>query len=131
MPAQVTKRPSLLKLFILGRSTVASGSLFAPYLFARLFRMQIAGTPAVFALRMFGIRNAVLALGLARLDAFTVPRIFLGLNVVVDAVDAVAIAAAGRRGEISKLTSTLGTTVALSAVVLGAASLAAQPAQQG
>ncbi|MBF9318533.1 hypothetical protein [Mycobacteroides chelonae] len=131
MPAQVTKRPSLLKLFILGRSTVASGSLFAPYLFARLFRMQIAGTPAVFALRMFGIRNAVLALGLARLDAFTVPRTFLGLNVVVDAVDAVAIAAAGRRGEISKLTSTLGTTVALSAVVLGAASLAAQPAQQG
>ncbi|WP_078354051.1 hypothetical protein [Mycobacteroides chelonae] len=131
MPAQVTKRPSLLKLFILGRSTVASGSLFASYLFARLFRMQIAGTPAVFALRMFGIRNAVLALGLARLDAFTVPRTFLGLNVVVDAVDAVAIAAAGRRGEISKLTSTLGTTVALSAVVLGAASLAAQPAQQG
>ena len=131
MPAQVTKRPSLLKLFILGRSTVASGSLFAPYLFARLFRMQIAGTPAVFALRLFGIRNAVLALGLARLDAFTVPRTFLGLNVVVDAVDAVAIAAAGRRGEISKLTSTLGTTVALSAVVLGAASLAAQPAQQG
>ena len=131
MPAQVTKRPSLLKLFILGRSTVASGSLFAPYLFARLFRMQIAGTPAVFALRMFGIRNAVLALGLARLDAFSVPRTFLGLNVVVDAVDAVAIAAAGRRGEISKLTSTLGTTVALSAVVLGAASLAAQPAQQG
>lgn len=131
MPAEVAKRPSLLKLFILGRSTVASGSLFAPYLFARLFRMQIAGTPAVFAMRMFGIRNAVLALGLARLDAFTVPRTFLGLNVVVDAVDAVAIAAAGRRGEISKLTSTLGTTVALSAVVLGAASLAAQPAQQG
>lgn len=131
MPTQVAKRPSLLKLFILGRSTVASGSLFAPHLFARLFRMQIAGTPAVFVFRMFGIRNAVLALGLARLDAFTAPKTFLSLNVLVDAVDAVAMVAAGRRGEIGKLTSTLGTTVALSAVVLGAASLAAQPARQG
>lgn len=129
MPAQAASRSNTLKIFILGRSVVASGSLLTPYLFARVFRIQAAGTAAIPMGRMFGIRNALLALGLARLDAFTAPRAFLKLNVLVDAVDAVALISAGRRGEISKLTSTLGAGVALSAVAMGAASLAALPPQ--
>ncbi|MGC7304186.1 hypothetical protein RA993_22370, partial [Mycobacteroides abscessus subsp. abscessus] len=55
---------------------------------------------------------------------------FLKLNVLTDAVDAAVLAAAGRRGELSKVSSTLGTAVALSAVVVGAASLAALPASE-
>ncbi|WP_423488178.1 hypothetical protein [Mycobacteroides sp. PCS013] len=131
MSASVVVRSNPLKLLILGRSIVASGSLLTPNVFARVFRMEAAGTPAIPMGRMFGIRNALLAFGLARLGAFTAPSTFLKLNVLTDGVDAAVLVAAGRRGEISKLTSTLGTTVALSAVVLGAASLAAQPAQQG
>ncbi|MFD6195408.1 hypothetical protein ACFWE3_01765 [Mycobacteriaceae bacterium NPDC060252] len=131
MSAQVVVRSNPLRLFILGRSIVASGSLLTPNLFARVFRIEAAGTPAIPMGRMFGIRNALLAFGLSRLGAFTAPGTFLKLNILTDAVDAAVLVAAGRRGEISKLTSTLGTTVALSAMVLGAASLAAHPAQQG
>ncbi|WP_078322926.1 hypothetical protein [Mycobacteroides chelonae] len=120
--------PRPLKLLILGRTLVASGSLLTPNLFARAFRMEAAGTPAIPMGRMFGIRNALLAFGLARLGAFTAPATFLKLNVLTDAA---VLVAAGRRGEISKVTSTLGTVVALSAVVVGAASLVALPAQQG
>lgn len=130
MPAQAAGRSNPLKFFILGRSVVASGSLLAPYLFFRAFGIQVAGTAAVPMGRMFGVRNALLALGLARLDGFAAPRTFLKLNVLIDAVDAVALASAGRRGEISKLSSALGTGVALSAVALGVVSLAALPPQQ-
>lgn len=119
--------PLPLKLLIVGRSLVASGSLLTPHLFARVFRMEAAGTPAIPMGRMFGIRNALLALGLSRLGAFSAPGTFLKLNVLTDAV---VLAAAGRRGELSKVSSTLGTAVALSAVVVGAASLAALPASE-
>lgn len=119
-----------LKLLIVGRSLVASGSLLTPNVFARVFRMEAAGTPAIPMGRMFGIRNALLALGLSRLGAFTDATTFLKLNVLTDAVDAAVLVAAGRRGELSKTTATLGTAVALSAVVMGAASLAALPAPE-
>ncbi|AGM31010.1 Uncharacterised protein [Mycobacteroides abscessus] len=122
--------PLPLKLLIVGRSLVASGSLLTPNLFARVFRMEAAGTPAIPMGRMFGIRNALLALGLSRLGAFSAPGTFLKLNVLTDTVDAAVLVAAGRRGELSKVSSTLGTAVALSAVVVGAASLAALPASE-
>ncbi|ORB59342.1 hypothetical protein BST43_08310 [Mycobacteroides saopaulense] len=131
MPAQQPRRSTPLKMFIVGRSVVASSSLLTPHVFFRVFGIQVAGTATVPMGRMFGIRNALLALGLARLDAFAAPRTFLKLNVLTDAVDAVALAAAGRRGEISKLSSTLGTGVALGAVAMGAISLAALPPQEG
>ncbi|OHT85406.1 hypothetical protein [Mycobacteroides saopaulense] len=131
MAVRFADYPHPLKLLILGRTLVASGSLLTPNLFARAFRIEAAGTPAIPMGRMFGIRNAMLALGLSRLGAFTAPGTFVKLNVLTDAVDAAVLVAAGRRGEISKLTSTLGTAVALSAVAVGAASLAALPATQG
>lgn len=130
MSAQVVVRSTPLRLFILGRSIVASGSLLTPNLFARVFRIEAAGTPAIPMGRMFGIRNALLAFGLSRLGAFTAPGTFLKLNILTDAVDAAVLVAAGRRGEIGRFTSIVGTTVALSAVAAGAASLAALPAQQ-
>ncbi|NGX09978.1 hypothetical protein [Mycobacteroides franklinii] len=130
MATQFADYPLPLKLLIVGRSLVASGSLLTPNVFARVFRMEAAGTPAIPMGRMFGIRNALLALGLSRLGAFTDATTFLKLNVLTDAVDAAVLVAAGRRGELSKTTATLGTAVALSAVVMGAASLAALPAPE-
>ena len=43
-------------------------------LFARRFRIETAGTPAVVLGRMFGIRNAALVLGLLELESFAVIR---------------------------------------------------------
>ncbi|MFT8181331.1 hypothetical protein ACLXNF_27450, partial [Mycobacteroides chelonae] len=91
MSASVVVRSNPLKLLILGRSIVASGSLLTPNVFARVFRMEAAGTPAIPMGRMFGIRNALLAFGLARLGAFTTPATFLKLNVLTDAVDAAVL----------------------------------------
>ncbi len=127
MATRFADYPLPLKLLIVGRSLVASGSLLTPNVFARVFRMEASGTPAIPMGRMFGIRNAMLALGLSRLGAFTDATTFLKLNVLTDAVDAAVLVAASRRGELSKTTATLGTAVALSAVVMGAASLAALP----
>ncbi|MEX3755969.1 hypothetical protein [Mycobacteroides abscessus] len=113
-----------LKLLTLGRATVASSGLFAPNLFAKVFRMNAVGTPAIPMIRMFAVRNALLAAGLARLSAFSAPRTFIGINVLVDAVDAIALIAAGRRHEIPRFTTVVGTWVALSAVGMGAAAFA-------
>lgn len=130
MTLRFAEYPLPLKLLIVGRSLIASGSLLTPNVFARVFRMEAAGTPAIPMGRMFGIRNALLALGLSRLGVFTSPGTFLKLNVLTDAVDAAVLVAAGRRGELSRTTSALGTAVALSAVVVGAASVAALPARE-
>lgn len=130
MTLRFAEYPLPLKLLIVGRSLIASGSLLAPNVFARVFRMEAAGTPAIPMGRMFGIRNALLALGLSRLGVFTSPGTFLKLNVLTDAVDAAVLVAAGRRGELSRTTSALGAAVALSAVVMGAASVAALPARE-
>ncbi|OAT71023.1 hypothetical protein AWB85_01700 [Mycobacteroides immunogenum] len=130
MTLRFAEYPLPLKLLIVGRSLIASGSLLTPNVFARVFRMEAAGTPAIPMGRMFGIRNALLALGLSRLGVFTSPGTFLKLNVLTDAVDAAVLVAAGRRGELSRTTSALGTALALSAVVVGAASVAALPARE-
>lgn len=70
---------------------------------------------------MFGVRNAVLAAGLYRLDLIASARTFVRINVFVDLVDALAFIAAGRRREISPAATALCTGVALSAVAMGAA----------
>ena len=64
MPGTIGKYPLPLKLLIFGRASVAITSVFTPRVFARRFRIQTAGTPAVVLGRMFGVRNAALALGL-------------------------------------------------------------------
>jgi hypothetical protein len=107
----------------IGRFIVAATHLFAPRLTTRFFRLTATGTPAIAYARMFAIRNVALGLGLLRLDSFTRPQQFLAANIVIDAVDAAAFLAAGRRGEISRTSTALATTVALSAVVAGTAGL--------
>ena len=85
--------------------------------------IKAAGTPAIVYARMFGIRNAILAAGLLHLESFTVPRPFVALNVLTDAVDGVAFLAAGQRKEISATSAALGAGISLSAVTAGAAAL--------
>lgn len=116
-----------LKMLIVGRSIVAATHLFTPRLVARMFRVETEGTPAIAYGRLFGIRNALLAVGLARLESSPSPKGFMKANVLIDAVDAVAFIAAGRRKEISTMTATLATTVALSAVAAGTAALLDAP----
>jgi hypothetical protein len=72
---------------------------------------------------MFAVRNAILAAGLLHLESFTAPRVFVTLNVLADAVDAVAFLAAGQRKEISATSAALGAGISLSAVAAGAAAL--------
>ncbi|MCZ4512041.1 hypothetical protein O3Q52_28460 [Streptomyces sp. ActVer] len=115
-----------LKLLTTGRFVVAS-HLATPGAIAQVFGMEMRGSPAVAYGRMFAIRNAALGLGLLRLDTVTNPRAYLKLNVVVDAVDAVALVASGIRRDIAPRTSVLAAAVAMSAVVAGVGALRAQP----
>lgn len=129
MSTPVAPNPLPLKLLIGGRIAVAVICFFAPRVFAAIFRMDTTGTPAIALGRMFAIRNAALAAGLLRLDAFTAPRAFLKLNVLIDLVDAIALMAAGRRHEISTTTSILGTSTALTAMAYGTAAVAKRAEQ--
>ncbi|WP_406021788.1 hypothetical protein OH802_21245 [Nocardioides sp. NBC_00850] len=116
-----------LKLLTTGRFVVAASHLATPGTVAQVFGMEMRGTPAVAYGRMFAIRNAALAMGLLRLDTVTDPQAYLKLNVVMDAVDAVAFIASGIRRDVSPRTSVLATAVAMSAVVAGLGALRAQP----
>ncbi len=121
--SQVFKSSIPLKMLITGRIVVAATHLFTPTLVARIFGMRTAGTPAIAYGRMFGIRNAALALGLTKLESFPSPADFIRLNIVMDAVDAAAWIAAGRRKEVAGLTTVMAAGVALSAVVGGTSAL--------
>ena len=104
-----------------GRFIVAATHLLTPRLASRAFRLTATGTPAIPYSRMFAIRNAALGLGLLRLDSFTKPQHFLALNIVMDCVDAAAFLAAGARRDVSRRSTVLAMSVALSAVVAGTA----------
>jgi hypothetical protein len=121
--SDVFKSSIPLKMLITGRIVVASTHLFTPTLVARIFGMRTASTPAVAYGRMFGIRNAALALGLMKLDNLPAPAHFIRLNILMDAVDAAAWIAAGRRREVTGLTTVTAAGVALSAVAAGTAAL--------
>src|ERR1700758_3321006 len=68
-PMSATVKRSLpLNVLTGARMTIAVLAVLAPRVAARIFRMDVEGTPAVAMGRMFGIRNAALAVGLLRLD---------------------------------------------------------------
>lgn len=125
MPATTVERSVPLNILTGVRFSIAAVATLAPRFGSRLFRLGGEGTSAVPLGRMMGIRNAVLASGLLRMDAVTAPRAFLGLNILVDIVDAAVIVAAGRRGEIPRSGAVLTGATALLATGLGVAALAA------
>lgn len=124
MSVAITRRSAPLNVLIGIRITIAALAVLTPRFGARLFRMDVEGTPAVAMEQMFGIRTAVLAAGLLRIDTMTTPKAFIGVNVVTDLVDALALAAAGRRREIDPAGAALATGLALTAAALGGADLA-------
>jgi hypothetical protein len=124
----ITPRGAFARFFfkslIVGRTTLAVTALAAPQRALRLTGVPGDGTPAPMIYRMFGVRNGLLALGLSNLDQLRKPRLFVGLNVLIDFVDALAFVAAGRRGEVTRTGATISTLIAMSAVAAGAISYA-------
>lgn len=104
---------------ITGRTTLAVSSLAVPLHVLRTMRVPGDGTPAPMFLRMFGIRNGLLALGLTNLDHIKNPKRFVALNVITDFIDALAFVDAGRRGEVTRTGATVTTAIAMSAVAAG------------
>jgi hypothetical protein len=128
MSTQPIRRSVALNVLTGARGALGVIALFTPSIGARMFRIDADGTPAIVMGRLFGIRNVALAAELLRLDATTVPRTFMLINVLIDLVDTVAFVGAGRRGEIGAVATGFGTVLALTGAILGATSLAAQPA---
>ena len=121
-------RPAELQYLVGIRTGLAVSTLAAPRLSGRVFGIDTRRQPAApYLARLFGIRNAVLALGLARLDAVRDPRTLLALNVGVDLADAASGLSAGRRGELSRRTTAHVVAIALTAAGLGASVLARAP----
>jgi hypothetical protein len=125
MPATTVERSVPLNILTGMRFTIAVIATLVPRFGSRLFRLNGEGTAAIPMARLFGVRNAVLGAGLLRLDAVTSPRTFVGVNILIDVVDALALVAAARRGEIPQSGAVLGGGTALLATGLGAAALAA------
>lgn len=111
------------------RGALGAIALLTPRIGARMFRIDADGSAIVMG-RLFGIRNIALAAGLLRLDVTTVPRPFLLVNALIDSVDASAFAAAGRRAQIGRPATVLGTVLALTGAALSAAGFASLPAPQ-
>ncbi|MDT5094724.1 MAG: hypothetical protein QOH60_4087 [Mycobacterium sp.] len=120
-----TERSVPLNLLTGTRVAIATIATLFPRLGSRMFRLNGEGTAAIPFARMFGIRNALLAAGLLQLDAVGSPRTFVGINVMVDIVDALALVDAGRRGEVPRSGAFLAGGTALLATGLGVAALAA------
>ena len=115
------------KGLVTGRSFFFLTSLAAPHRVLRLLQIRGDGTPAPMILRMFGVRDGALALGLSNLDHFRAPRRFVAINVICDVIDALAFIDAGRRKEISRTGATVTTAIAASAVAAGAITYANLP----
>ena len=115
------------KGLVTGRSFFFVTSLAAPHRLLRVLRIRGDGTPAPMILRMFGVRNGALALGLSHLHHFRAPRRFVAINVICDLIDALAFIDAGRRKEVSRTGATVTTAIAASAVAAGALAYANLP----
>jgi hypothetical protein len=127
MSTKSTRRSVALNALTGARGALGLIALLAPRVGARVFRIDADDTPAIVMGRLFGVRNVALAAGLRRLDATTVPRSFLLVNVLIDVVDGAAFVAAGRRRQIGTAATVLGMVLALTGATLGAVSLAAEP----
>ena len=103
-------------------------ALLVPQQLARRLGIDTDEYPAaMYVLRMFGVRNGALALGLSHLHHFRAPRRFVAINVICDLIDALAFIDAGRRKEVSRTGATVTTAIAASAVAAGALTYANLP----
>ena len=114
---------AIIKGLIGVRSVIGVGAWTAPRLSGRLFGLDPEANPqAAYLGRLFGVRDAVLAVGVATNSGKQQAQ-WLQLGVVCDLADAAAGVLAGRRGELPGRATVLVTATALLAAGLGVAAL--------
>ncbi len=105
------------------RTSIGAGAWIAPRKTGRLFGLDAVANPQLpYVGRLFGIRDVALASGLL-LSSGESRRLWLQLGLACDAADGIAAILAGRKGEISKLSTVLVTAPAVLALGLGIAAL--------
>lgn len=101
------------------RGAVGTGSWLAPRLSGRLFGLDPAANPqAPYLGRLFGVRDAALAFGLATTSGAQRAQ-WLQVGIACDLADAVAGLLAGRRGELPKRATVMVTTTAVIGAAMG------------
>ena len=112
---------SPLEVLTTVRAAIGSGAWLAPRLTARLFGISADANPQLpYVTRLFAIRDLALAAGLQSSDG-DARRLWVQIGIACDAADAAAGLLAGRRGELSTLSTVLVTATALTGVALGTA----------
>lgn len=107
------------------RVSVGAGAWIAPRLAGRLFGLDAVANPQLpYVARLFGVRDVALGAGV-QLSTGQSRKLWLQLGIACDIADAVAGLRAGRKGEISKLSTVLVTVPAICGIALGAAGLQA------
>jgi hypothetical protein len=102
---------------------IGASTWLAPRLSGSLFGLDADTNPQLpYVARLFAIRDLALAAGLQLTDG-DARRLWLQIGLVCGAADAGAGLLAGRRGELSKLSTILVTAPALLGVGLGVAAL--------
>jgi hypothetical protein len=105
------------------RIAVGAGAWLTPRLAGRMFGLDSAGNPqAPYLARLFGVRDAALALGVLGSEGDAQQR-WLTLGLACDVADGLAGLAGGRAGYLPKATTVLVTGTAIAAAALGAGAL--------
>jgi hypothetical protein len=101
------------------RTLVGAGTWVAPRLSGSLFGLDVKANPQLpYVARLFAIRDLALAAGVQSSDGDAM-RSWVQIGIACDAADAAAGILAGRRGELSRLSTVLVTATALMGVGLG------------
>jgi hypothetical protein len=106
------------------RTAVGAAAWTAPNLSGKVMGLDPAANPqAAFLGRLFGVRDVAMGVGtsMARGEA---RRSWLALGVLVDGMDAVAAALAGRNGTLPRHAAVMSGAIAVVAAGLGVAALA-------
>jgi hypothetical protein len=105
------------------RAAIGALTWLAPRLAARLFGIRADANPQLpYVARLFAIRDLALAAGLQSSSGDALRRL-VRIGMACDAADAAAGLLAGRRGELSTLSTVLVTAPALAGIPLGSAIL--------
>jgi hypothetical protein len=101
------------------RAAIGALTWLAPRLSARLFGISADANPQLpYIARLFAVRDLALAAGLQTSEG-DARRQWVRIGIACDAADAVAGVLAGRRGELSTVSTVLVTGPALAAIGLG------------
>jgi hypothetical protein len=114
---------AIVKYLVVVRSAIGVGAWAAPRLSGQLFGLDLEANPqGAYLGRLFGVRDAALAVGLATNTGRQRAQ-WLQLGLMCDLADAAAGVLAGRRGDLPPKSTALVTATALVAAGLGVAAL--------